>query len=226
MNYANFTTDELINRAMNERNHLAIAILEGMETEIEDTHAVKVEELETLIDEIANDMTVEMDDKITAYADDYYLNAEGDYLAEYGYLLSESPLDLAGMQTRLREELRYGRFVSGLTQESEDKLLNLSTEQLADLDMAITADVESSTVLEVRHTFSSAGWSDLYSFCIGEVEEMAVEWLEVYRPELREKMTQLSSHHFKDEYLYINLSDSHASYSLDLDWLEEALTQI
>ena len=224
----NLTTNELINKADFERNLLAMAIVDSMESDIVEAKDSKIEALEEVLDSVARDMANKLDEDMQSYIDDYYLKADGDYVGEYGYLIIESDaLNAADLKRRFEEHMNsWNSAISGLCDEAEEKLLDFTLDQWEALTVAMATDIDACTDIDIRHTFSSGDWCDVYSFSFGEIEDEAVHWLEGFEPELREKIAGHSSvGYFKDEYVYFNLSDTFANWSIDLEWLEEYLTE-
>ena len=222
----NLTTNELINKADFERNLLAMAIVDSMESDIVEAKDSKIEALEEVLDSVARDMANKLDEDMQSYIDDYYLNPEGDYIGEYDYLVTESGIDAKELKNRFELFMNGWEPVSGLCEESEETLLDFTDDQWEALTIAMGENISGSCEVDVRHAFSSSSWNDVYSFGFGEIEEEAVHWLEGFEPELREKIAGHSSvGYFKDEYVYFNLSDTFANWSIDLEWLEEYLTE-
>lgn len=218
----NLTTDEMINRAAYENNVLALAIADNLQTDAVDLE--KFEALESIVDNLTDELASKLDEDIQAHVDDYYLADDGDYLGEYEYLMTESGIDIKEIGNRFLATIHYGRHDSGLTEAAEEALSDFDETQWLDLEAAILEDTSASTMLEVRHTFSSPSWNDCFGFSMGEIEEEAVHWLEGFDPELREAIAEKCEHHLSGQYFYINLSDSFPTWSIDLEWLETYLT--
>lgn len=208
----NFTTDELVNRAHNENNTLAITIAERLE-ECVSEREVELEELRTtLIETYAAKVTEALEE----HNKDYCLNAESDYVQDYGYIL-ESEFNQERFSTALTE-LQRNYYVS---EDADGIAEGLSTEDIE--QMAADCFSQDGFNLEVVSLYSRSAVLEISGLPLGEHGEELEHWVTDVPEALREAvMAEVCGCEGSTVY-YHNNTDMAVRASINVEWLEEWL---
>ncbi len=206
MNYENQNIDELVRTAEHENNTLALCIAD-LETDD------NLDLIDDMIYDTAQHFASEIDDKLTAYIDDYYLNGESDYFE----FLFEMPIEKDAIETAMK---------------NGDLETELTVDQIMDkLDCMLDYYCE----VEISRNYSASRGISVAGGIIGEMEE-SIEMVTDDIPDLysdsvsQEKlgkaiMEKISAVHVPDDaqYIYIDLSSDYCSLVLKADTLKELL---
>jgi len=225
MNIQVLSNDELVNAAILSDNPMAnrlASIIETLENE-------GIDEYTEFKEAMADHFASELNEKIDTHIQEYYLNTEGDYVTGLDYIATESIHD--SDITRLVNELEqnvtdpYERQITGLTEESEQYLINLGQTDIDDLTIAICRDIGASCNIEVTQSpFHMVAYA-LYGFSIGEPSEEKEEWFSDIPDEIKKQVEENLNHTVKDDQIYFNLSDCFIHWVIDIEWLEDWATE-
>lgn len=205
MQYANQTIDELVRTAEHENNVLALAIVDAEPEE-------DGNQFDQLIDDVIDHQVAEIDEKLSSYINDYYLNPESDY---YDFLF-----DFAA------DHIETDQLQAYIDENELDIDIDLVTDRLASM-----ADYYCE--VEICHNYSASRGIAIQGACIGEIEEqidMINDMIDMQfsDTETADKihkgiLQSLSTVHVNEnsDYVYIDMSDTFASLVVKADMIDE-----
>lgn len=228
--YHNFTADELIRMAEAEDNALAIAVGETVLSEAKDAQDADYQELEELVDDAVDYFTDKVDAAIKAHIDTRYRDTGlSTFPGDVEYCVCND-YQLDKWFDHVLKEVEFWERPLGIVEEAEAFYVELAKsrdpEVIERLDTKLDGEWCSATDVTHYAGYFAHDSASIATYVIGEIELEVKAWMDSCEvPEsLRERVLKgldQATWNEGSDFMYVDLSDEHLSWTMRLEWLEE-----